>query len=64
MIQNRFKSFSENSSKKRKPKIKETLFLNIGSSMKNLVNNYIFICKFKNCLKRSKKNTKIIPVCI
>jgi hypothetical protein len=58
MIQNRFKSFSENSNKKRKQEIKEILFLNIGSSMKNFVNNYIFICKFKNCLKRSKKIQK------
>ena len=58
MIQNRFKSFNENSSKKRKPKIKETVIVNIGNSIKNIVYKYFF---FKNCLKRNNKNTKIVP---
>ena len=61
MIQNRFKSFSENSSKKIKPKIKEAIIVNIFNSIKNCFYKYLF---FKNCLQRNKKSTKIIPVCV
>jgi hypothetical protein len=64
MIQNRFKSFSENSSKKRKPTMKETLFSNIGNSIKNFFKKNFLNCKFQNCLQRNKKNTKILPVWI
>ena len=56
MIQNRFKSFNENSYKKRKPSMKDTIISNIGNSFKNFV--------YKNCLERFKKNTKVLPIYI